>query len=95
MFLKKFQKDGFYLIDAFERPMPDGADLTTKKRMIRSTLPQLRRKVSRLCLRDNVPVVLISHATYTVCAQELRADGIRTLNTGFVKSPGARRAKAV
>jgi hypothetical protein len=36
--LKKFKREGFYLIDASERPMPENADLTTKKRMIRNVI---------------------------------------------------------
>ena len=35
--LKKFKREGFYLIDASERPMPENADLTTKKRIFQPT----------------------------------------------------------
>src|SRR5215475_8579359 len=38
-FLERFKRDGFYLIDALERPIRDDADTATKKRLIRTALP--------------------------------------------------------
>jgi hypothetical protein len=85
--LKKFKRDGFYLIDALERPMPEDADTTTKKRMICQVLPELRKKVRRLSSDGGAPVILIGSLTYSVCAVALRKDGLRVLNDGMINHP--------
>lgn len=85
--LKKFKRDGFYLIDASERPMPENADLTTKKRMIRDALPELRKKVRRLCSTGDVTVILIGSLTYSFCAEALKKDGLRVLNEEMIDHP--------
>ena len=85
--LKKFKRDGFYLIDALEQPMPENAGTTTKKQMIRSALPELRRKVRRLCSDGDVPVILIGSPTYSVCAEAIRKDGLRLLNEEMIDHP--------
>ena len=85
--LKKFKRDGFYLIDALEQPMPENAGTTTKKQMIRSALPELRRKVQRLCSDGDVPVILIGSPTYSVCAEAIRNDGLGVLNEEMIDHP--------
>src|SRR5271163_99310 len=82
--LQKFKQDGFYLIDASEEPMPEEADTTAKKRIIRNALPELRRKVRLLCRGREVPVILIGGPTYSICAEVLRRDGLRVLNEGMI-----------
>jgi hypothetical protein len=85
--LKKFKTDGFYLIDALEQPMPEDADTTTKKQMIRNALPELRKKVRRLRSNVDVPVILIGGPTYSVCAEALRKDGLCVLNEEMIDHP--------
>jgi hypothetical protein len=41
-FLELFKRDGFFLLDAIDEPMPGNATTKTKEDKIRSSLPQLR-----------------------------------------------------
>jgi hypothetical protein len=85
--LDKFKRDGFYLIDASEQPMPEDADTTTKKHIIRSALPELRRKTRELSNEGDTRVILIGAPTYSICAEALRKDGVRVLNVEMINSP--------
>ena len=85
--LRRFQNDGYHLIDAYERPMPDGADTATKTRLMRSTLPGLQRKLERLVGEHHVPIVLIGGVTYSVCAETLRLDGRNVANNATINHP--------
>jgi len=85
--LRTFQKDGRYLIDAYERPMPDGADTATKTVLMRSTLPALQRKVRCLVGKRNVPIILVGGITYAVCAEALRLDGRNIANNTMINHP--------
>jgi hypothetical protein len=85
--LERFFRDGFYLIDAVEDPMPDGAESAVKTRLMRDALPALRRKLRRLSPARNVPIILIGKLTYTVCRQTLGEDGFLILNEGPIAHP--------
>jgi hypothetical protein len=85
--LDRFFQDGFYLIDALEEPMPDGADSAVKTRLMREALPALRRKLRRLSPARDVQIILIGKLTYTVCRQTLREDGFLVLNKGPISHP--------
>jgi hypothetical protein len=85
--LRKFQIDGYHLIDAYEQPMPDGANAAAKTILMRSTLPALQSKVRRLLGERTVPIILIGGITYSVCAQALRLDGHRVVNDGMIHHP--------
>ncbi len=85
--LRKFQSDGYHLIDACEEPMPDGADTATKIRLMRSSLPVLQRKVRRLAPEPAIPIVLIGSVTYSVCAEALRLDGRNVVNSAMINHP--------
>ncbi|MEA2538637.1 MAG: hypothetical protein QOH35_3 [Acidobacteriaceae bacterium] len=85
--LRKFQNDGYQLIDAYEEPMPDGANAATKTVLMRSTLPALQSKLRRLVGKRSVPIILIGGITYSVCAEALRADGHRVVNDTMIHHP--------
>jgi hypothetical protein len=85
--LRKFQNDGYHLIDAYEQPMPDGADTAAKTRLMRSTLPMLVDRVRRLVGQNAVPIVLIGGITYSVCAEALRLDGRNVANDAMINHP--------
>jgi hypothetical protein len=85
--LRKFQNDGYYLIDAYEQPMPDGADTATKTSQMRSTLPALQRKVRHLVREQSVPIILIGGITYSACAEALRLDGKNVANNAMINHP--------
>jgi hypothetical protein len=85
--LRKFQNDGYHLIDAYEQPMPEGANAATKTILMRSTLPALQSKVRRLTGKRNVPIILIGGITYSVCAEALRLDGHKVVNHTMINHP--------
>ena len=85
--LRKFQLDGYQLIDAYEQPMPDGANAATKTVLMRSTLPSLQDRVRRLVGKRRVPIILIGGITYSVCADALRLDGYRVVNDTMIHHP--------
>jgi hypothetical protein len=85
--LRRFQNDGYQLIDAYEQPMPDGANPAIKTVLMRSTLPALESKVRRLVGKRSVPIILIGGITYSVCAEALRTDGHRVVNDTMIHHP--------
>ncbi len=85
--LRRFQNDGYHLIDAYEQPMPDDADTATKTTLMRSTLPALRAKVRHLVGEQSVPIILIGGVTYSVCAEALRLDGRNVVNNAMINHP--------
>ena len=85
--LRKFQNDGYHLIDAYAQPMPDGASAATKTALMRKTLPALQSKVRRLIGKRSVPIILIGGITYSVCAETLRLDGHRVVNDTMIPHP--------
>ncbi len=85
--LKRFQDDGFYLIDASDQPMPEAASTVAKRRRLEATLPITRREVKALVGVTQTPVILIGVLTYTVCAEPLRNEGIRILNREPINHP--------
>jgi len=85
--LNRFKTDGFYLIDACERPMPQGANTALKVALMQKALPGLKAKVRRLCSADALGVLLIGAVTYHVCADALRDEAVTVLNTEAVNHP--------
>ena len=85
--LSKFRADGYYLIDAYPRPMPDGVSSATKARLMRDELPTLRNALDQLLERKDTPVVLIGGVTHAVCAGPLRSAGWNVVNEGMIDHP--------
>jgi hypothetical protein len=85
--LRKFQNDGYQLIDAYEQPMPDGAVAATKTVLMTSTLPALLSKVRSLVGKRSVPIILIGGITYSVCAEALRLGGHKVVNRTMIHHP--------
>jgi hypothetical protein len=85
--LRKFQSDGYHLIDAYEQPMPDGAGTAAKTRLMRSTLPMLLTRVRQLVRQRDVPIVLIGGITYSVCVEALSVDGRNVTNDAMINHP--------
>lgn len=85
--LRRFQHDGYYLIDACEEPMPDGAGTAIKVRRMRSALPLLLRNVHAIMKEPGIPIILIGSVTYSVCADDLRLDGRNVRNNEMINHP--------
>ena len=85
--LRRFQADGYFLIDACEQPMPDDATTPAKTQRMKSALPALQQRLERLLLQPEIPIILIGGVTYTVCAAPLRHSGWKILNQSMINHP--------
>lgn len=86
-FLRRFQADGYFLIDACEEPMPDGATVLTKTRRMQGRLPALQHRLKRLLPQRETPIILIGGVTYAVCGDPLRRNGWKILNRSMIRHP--------
>jgi len=84
-YLQRFQEDGFYLIDASDRPIVEGAN---KQGVIRQALPALIARLDELNLVQT-PIVLISKPVFEVCEKPLRTRGWNVINTETINFPGS------
>ena len=84
-FLKKFQKDGFYLIDASDKPMED-TRRARKKRQIEESSPTLKKKVRSLASKKT-RIILISSTVYKVCYSRLKSEGFNVMNECAIPLP--------
>jgi hypothetical protein len=85
--LNKFKSDGFFLIDACEQPMPNGANTASKTALMRNALPALKTRVRQLSSAETAGVLLIGAVTYDACAGALRDEGANVLNTAAINHP--------
>lgn len=85
--LRKFQGDGWYMIEALETSQPHEATKQERQERIRETLPQLIARVRELA-EPETGIILIKSNVYEVAAVPLRQAGFRVLNTGLVDYPG-------
>ena len=86
-FLQRFRNDGYFLIDGYNQPMPEGAHQGAKARLMRSNVPLLLEKVRSIIGQGDVPVVLIGAISYSVCAEALRRDGRTIANEAMIQHP--------
>jgi Putative endonuclease, protein of unknown function (DUF1780) len=86
--LRRFQQDGYYLLDARDKPMPKGATTATKHRLLRESVTSLVA-VARSLLGPESRVVLISSTVYAVCLEPLRAASLNIVNTEMIDFPGS------
>ena len=85
--LNRFVSDGYFLIDASERPMPDGATAAVKLALLRQSLPELKIRVKALLGEQRVPIVLIGGVTHEVCFGPLRDEGYNVINEEMINHP--------
>jgi len=86
--LERFRADGFYLIDASDRPMP--AAVTTpagKCAILERALPALRSTAAELSDGGRVPFILISVTVHDACRDALVRDGVNVLNSEPIPFP--------
>jgi len=70
-FLRRFQRKGFFLIDAVDYPLPDSR--SEKRKAIKENLPRLIEKVEKLVKnRRNIKVIIISCRVYDICYEKLK-----------------------
>jgi hypothetical protein len=85
--LRRFQSEGYFLIDGYNQPMPDGADQGVKRGLMRNKLPLLLKRVRSVMGKHEVPIVLIGAVAYSVCAEALRQNGRTIANDEVIIHP--------
>ncbi len=88
-FLRRFMEDGFYLIDAVDRPL-GRASRSERMRSIRQAVPALLEKVRNSDGRG-VRVILISSLVYGICDRPLRDSGFEVANDRAIDFPSSGR----
>ncbi len=84
-FLERFKNDGFYLIDASDKPMEDDSK-ARKKRQIEERLPTLIRKVTSL-VSKHPKIILLSSMVYKICYNKLKSEGFNVINECAIPLP--------
>jgi hypothetical protein len=85
--LARFMRDGYFLIDASEEPMPDGASSSQKLALLRSSVPRLIVRLKEFAIDKNTPIVLIGGVTYSACAPSLLNLGFHVMNEAMIDHP--------
>lgn len=85
--LRRFQRDGYYMIEALEESQVHEVTKEQRQERIRAALPRLIERVRRLA-NDDTKIVLIKSNVFEVAAQPLRDAGFTVLNTELVDYPG-------
>ena len=85
--LAHFMREGYFLVDASEEPMPDRASSSQKLALLRASLPHLIVRLDELAIEKSAPIVLIGGVTYSACAQHLTNLGFNVINRAMIDHP--------
>jgi hypothetical protein len=85
--LARFMREGYFLMDASEEPMPDEASSSQKLALLRASLPRLIVRLNEFAIAKNTPIVLIGGVTYSACAQSLMNLGFNVMNEAMIDHP--------
>lgn len=85
--LERFMREGYFLIDASEEPMPDRAFSSQKLALLRASVPRLIVRLKEFAIDKNTPIILIGSVTYSACAQSLRNLGFNVINEAMIDHP--------
>jgi hypothetical protein len=85
--LRKFQADGWYMIEALETSQRHEVTKPQRQERIREHLPRLLERVKELAAPDT-KIILIKSNVFDVAAEPLRQAGFTVLNTELVDYPG-------
>jgi hypothetical protein len=85
--LARFMREGYFLIDASEKPMPDRASSSQKLALLRASLPRLILRLKEFAIDKDAPIVLIGGVTYSACAQSLVNLGFNVINEAMIDHP--------
>jgi hypothetical protein len=85
--LARFMREGYFLIDASEEPMPDRASSSQKLALLRASVPRLIVRFKEFAVDKNTPIVLIGGVTYSACAQSLMNLGFNVINEAMIDHP--------
>lgn len=87
MWLRRFQQDGYYMIEALEDSQEHEVSKRQRQDRIRTHLPRLIERVRELAGPDT-KIILIKSNVFDVAAEPLRKAGFTVLNTENVDFPG-------
>lgn len=85
--LKRFQDDGFYMIEALETSQEHKVTKQQRQEKIAEALPDLIERVDALTNPDT-KLILIKSNVFDVAAEPLRKAGFTVLNTELLDYPG-------
>lgn len=85
--LKKFQADGFYMIEALEESQVHEITKGQRKELIRQNMPSIIKRVEALADK-NTKIILIKSNVFEEAAEPLRQAGFTVLNGELVDYPG-------
>jgi hypothetical protein len=85
--LKRFQADGYYMIEALEESQKHEITKKERQTFIAANLPALLDRVKKLASKQT-KIILIKSNVFDVAAQPLRDAGYNVLNTELVDYPG-------
>ena len=85
--LRKFQADGWYMIEALEDSQVHEVTKKQRQERISKSLPRLIERVKDLASADT-KIILIKSNVFDVAAAPLRDAGFNVLNTELVDYPG-------
>lgn len=85
--LRRFQADGFYMIEALEDSQEHKVTKHARQDKIAAALPRLLTRVKELADK-NTKIILIKSNVFEVAAEPLRKAGFTVLNKELVDYPG-------
>lgn len=85
--LRRFQADGWYMIEALEESQVHEVTKEQRQERIRKSLPRLIERVRELVEKDT-KVVLIKSNVFEVAAEPLREAGFTVVNKELLDYPG-------
>jgi hypothetical protein len=85
--LRRFQNDGWYMIEALEYSQVHAVTKKQRQARIRDSLPRLIERVRELA-GPKTGIILIKSNVFDVAAEPLRKAGFTVLNTDLVDYPG-------
>lgn len=91
--LRKFQDDGFYMIEALETSLAHEVTKEQRQELIREALPRLIERVKSLHAQD-ARIILIKSNVFEVAAEPLSSAGFTVLNEQLLDYPGRFNQKA-
>lgn len=85
--LRRFQNDGWYMIEALEKSLPHEVTKQQRQELIKQNLPKLIERVGDLAGKDT-KIILIKSNVFDVAAEPLRQAGFNVLNKELLDYPG-------
>lgn len=87
MWLRRFQADGWYMIEALEESQIHEVTKKQRQERIKASLPSILARVKALVNKDT-KIILIKSNVFDVAAEPLREAGFKVLNTELLDYPG-------